>query len=329
MRSNAERDHALDVVKGLCVLVMVIHHALNYYPTELVSLRYFRFVSGAFVFLAGWVAVQIYGEKQRGGESGFKLGLRLVFRGFRLLALYAALNLALELGVGSASGRPATWGDFLRALFIDGDYRDVYFSLLLPISYVLVTMGFLMLLPKGRTVALFVLNAGCLVWSLALHGDQTSGYFLRYFTIGLIGALVGLIPAPMIRAACGNVVACCLGYACWLFVSRFLAPGFYAYVLSVVFSLGFLYSIAIGAPRNEPAAKWMVLWGKYTLIGYLGQIAILFATRMVLPRLALGDFTVVFAILITTGVLAVGIFALDRLRKSAPAVNTAYKVVFA
>ena len=59
---SRSRDSGLDFLKGFLVLVMVVHHSLEYflgprYPV----IKYFDFVTGAFVFVAGFIVSSISG----------------------------------------------------------------------------------------------------------------------------------------------------------------------------------------------------------------------------------------------------------------------------
>ena len=54
------RNYSLDFVKGICVIVMVIYHTIDYYFPQSFFLHYLLFVSGAFVFITGFIITHIY-----------------------------------------------------------------------------------------------------------------------------------------------------------------------------------------------------------------------------------------------------------------------------
>ena len=58
------RDLALDFVKGILVVFMVIYHAMNIFSSAgFESFRYIRFVSGSFLFISGYVIALFYEPK--------------------------------------------------------------------------------------------------------------------------------------------------------------------------------------------------------------------------------------------------------------------------
>ena len=55
-----QRDYILDFIKGGLIVAMLIHHSLNYFGPDYHQLiRAVRFVTGSFVFMAGFVISNI------------------------------------------------------------------------------------------------------------------------------------------------------------------------------------------------------------------------------------------------------------------------------
>jgi len=101
---SAPRDTALDIVKGICVVIMVIHHAINYFPTEAIALKYFRFVSGAFLFMAGFVSTHIYFAKYDLRIQKVYVARRLIIRGVKLLLIFLVANIVINSALAGKSG---------------------------------------------------------------------------------------------------------------------------------------------------------------------------------------------------------------------------------
>ena len=81
--SPSHRDLSLDFVKGFLLVVMVVHHATDYFVVESAATatvyRYIHFVSGAFIFSAGYVVANFY--KDKFARNKVKTANRLIGRG--------------------------------------------------------------------------------------------------------------------------------------------------------------------------------------------------------------------------------------------------------
>src|ERR1700683_2623980 len=134
------RNRTLDVVKGAVVIAMAVHHSINYFPSPFLSTKYVHFVSGAFPFLAGFIVTNVILGKAGQSDCGKIIGRRMVFRGMRLIVLCGILNVLLASSLGHLAkfGRIVGTGysEYLLKLFCNGNYREVSFSLLIPIGYV-------------------------------------------------------------------------------------------------------------------------------------------------------------------------------------------------
>jgi hypothetical protein len=151
------RDETLDVTRGICVLAMAVHHCINYFPGY--SLFYWRFVSGAFVFLAGYLVTSILVHRATPVREGRNLGWRLVSRGLKLIALCLVLNAVLIfLLPGESKGKSSSIVELIGNVALYGNYKSVSFSLLVPIGYTIALGGFLLLLRLMRLKVVVLLG---------------------------------------------------------------------------------------------------------------------------------------------------------------------------
>ena len=92
-KPNRARDEALDWVRGVLVVLMVIYHSLNYSPFSRLAFEYIAFLPVSFIFIAGFFLTNSY--LVRYDLKDWRLHRRLVIRGAKLLLLFSALNLGL------------------------------------------------------------------------------------------------------------------------------------------------------------------------------------------------------------------------------------------
>src|ERR1700728_1825387 len=105
---KSPRIPALDFTKGALVLIMVLYHWINYFiGPDWGYYRYLRFLTPSFIFVTGFMISNVYLAKY--DPSDPRLPKRLFTRGFKLLIIFIALNLARLLivplvGTGVVSG---------------------------------------------------------------------------------------------------------------------------------------------------------------------------------------------------------------------------------
>src|SRR5215510_12536536 len=122
VQRRSERNETFDVTRGLCVLAMGVHHSINYFPGY--TLSYWRFVSGAFPFLAGYLVTSMLLSRACGDKARNELGLRLLWRAVKLIAICISLNIVPKLIWPSQStkGQVTSPFWFMWNVIISGDY---------------------------------------------------------------------------------------------------------------------------------------------------------------------------------------------------------------
>lgn len=328
----AQRDDALDFVKGFLVIAMVLYHAMNYFSTaEAAVYGYLRFVNGAFVFLAGYVCTMAVAKGSR--SERVRASRRLLQRGLKLLALFTLLNLAIG-GAGVTSYKQVAFSldafvADLAAIYATGDSPRIAFRILVPIAYTLLLAPMLLVaddVTKGLRAALVTL---CIA-AAALYPQWLPFAPIPYFVlIGAVGAGLGL--AGPARAAphlpwLGVVAALALLMA----LMNQLSGNVLAYCAGLS---GVLYGVWVLSRRLDLArAPWQatLLLGRYSLLAYIVQIVLLFGLYRLLGGVRWAPGAELLGVCAATLALLLALCRLlDRLRASRAWVDRGYRAVFA
>jgi len=310
---------------------MAVHHSINYFPEY--SLSYWRFVSGAFPFLAGYLMTSVLVGRAHGGEDRSILGQRLIWRGFKLVALCVLLNIGLKLIWPSGSkGQLNSVLEFVGNVAVSGDYTTVSFSLLVPIGYTIALGGFLLLFDQLKTRVVLALalvfSSYCTVADAHLGGRE----YLFYFSIGILGMAAGFA-ADWIGRKISSVAW--FAVVPW-FVTQGLATAlgtgerYPVYAANVGAALLLCQFIAQRSLTWDAGRNVLILWGRYSLLLYLAQIMTLVGLRVVVKKLDLagGDalFWIAFlCVSVLQWLIAAGA---DKLRATHPWSDRAYRWVF-
>jgi hypothetical protein len=328
---EAKRNIALDIVKGICVVGMVVHHSMDYFLPVAVELKYVRFISGAFLFLAGFVCTHIYFSRYDPGRDSVRIGRRLVTRGLKLLLIVLVLNIAIALLPGfSHKAKSVSLPQRVLLVLWSGTYREVSFALLAPIGYVLMAVGFIVLVLRSHARNLVWIALALFVYCSGWHFSQETGYYLRYFTIGLLGAACGLIPDERLDRVCKNLSMISLIFLALLCAISYLRTNFPFYAANVAISLMFLYALSMKTSSQEWVAGKTILTGNHTLVCYLFQILLLQALKPAMRRVTSSEeLRMVLATIITLIAMLAFCEVLDLLRRKSDRINTLYKALFA
>jgi peptidoglycan/LPS O-acetylase OafA/YrhL len=332
-----QRIAALDFTKGFLVLLMVLYHWTNYFvrlPWKYYD--YLRFLTPSFIFIAGFMISNVYLSKYLASDT--RLPRRLLVRGLKLMAIFLGLNL-FRIVIGSAWGTGTLAHDTLGlsnlfTVFISGNLpvvggKLVSFSILVPISYLLMVSGILMI-PLRRYRYTFHVACVLLLLSIVILDVTGSGsYNLEFITIGMLGVLTGFLPIESINELVRHPYILGVAYVCYTIAITIRNVPFPLLVVGVFLSLMVIY--LAGAAGNESGAirSEIILLGKYTLFGYISQIAILQVLVAFFRRVNLGDATLVISFLVAFALTIVSVEATDRARARIAGVDNLYKLVFA
>jgi peptidoglycan/LPS O-acetylase OafA/YrhL len=337
-KTKSRRNPALDFTKGALVLIMVLYHWLNYfYGLQGDVYRYLRFLTPSFIFITGFLVSNIYLSKY--GVADPSLPKRLVQRGAKILGVFIALNLARSLlqpgtylppmlaAHSSLKGVLAIYvvGSNLGA----GADKAIAFSILLPISYLLIFSAGLLFACRVYKYAFHAAAALFLVATLVAGAVGIQSTYLELLTIGLLGVMFGYMPIEKINAWARHPILLAIAYLGYLAAIAIWNVLYPLQVIGVCLSLMILY--VLGKPGAEPGAvrSHVVLLGKYSLFGYIAQIAILQLLHRALQHTRLGVIGLGLVLVAATALTVLAVEVTDRLRKRFAPVDKLYKAVFA
>jgi peptidoglycan/LPS O-acetylase OafA/YrhL len=334
---KTQRISALDFTKGTLVLIMVLYHWINYFiGPQWEFYRYLRFLTPSFIFITGFMISNIYLVKYDASNS--RLPKRLVTRGLKLLGLFILLNVARTfiipvLSTGVLASSPLSLGN-LFTIFVSGNLpvvaaKLVSFSILVPISYVLMFCGVLVFPYRRYKYAFHVACAALLlsVLILGIIGAQCS--HLELVTIGMLGVLAGFEPIAVINEFVRHPYALALAYLFYTIAITIWNVPFVLQLIGVPLSVIVIYLLGLSFSDAGRLGSEIVLLGKYSLFGYISQMAIIQLLNAGFRHLDLGiaalcvSFAAAFALTIVT------VEALDRTRTKVPSIDSLYKAVFA
>jgi hypothetical protein len=316
---------------------MVLYHWINYFiGSQWEYYRYLRFLTPSFIFVTGFMISNVYLAKYEASDP--RLPKRLFTRGFKLLMIFLVLNLARTVilpavGTGVVSGNLLDTRNIFT-VFVSGNLQVVggklvSFSILVPISYLLMLSGALMIPYRFYRYTFHVVCVLLLVSIVVfgLIGLQSTN--LELIAIGMLGVLTGFIPIPAINSFVRHPFLLALAYLCYTVAITIWNVPFWLQLIGVPLSLMVIYLVGISESGSGVVANEFILLGKYSLFGYISQIAILqilaASLRHARPGFMVLSLSFVAAFILTI----VSVEVVDRLRAKVPSMDRLYKAVFA
>jgi peptidoglycan/LPS O-acetylase OafA/YrhL len=334
---KAQRISALDFTKGALVLIMVLYHWINYFiGLQWAYYRYLRFLTPSFIFVTGFMISNVYLSKYDATDP--RLSKRLFTRGLKLLTIFLVLNLARTFIV-PAMGTGVVLGNLQDArniftVFVSGNLEAVggkliSFSILVPISYLLMLSGTLMLPYRIYRYTFHVVCVLLLLSIVVLGFIGVQSPNLELISVGMLGVLTGFIPIAKINDLVRHSYMLGLAYLCYTIAITIWNVPFSLQMVGVPLSLMVIYLAGISGSESNIMRSKFVLLGKYSLFAYICQIAIL---QILLASLR--HVNLVFAVLIVSFVAAfaltiISVEVLDRLKARVVSMDRLYKAVFA
>ena len=334
--SKTSRIPALDFTKGALVLIMVLYHWLNYFygPTDN---RYLRFLTPSFIFITGFLISNIYLSKY--GISDPQLPKRLIQRGLKIFGVFLLLNVARILLVReNLQSQVSPVHSSIRALFDvyilgsgvgGGQAKAVAFFILIPISYLLMLSAVLLVASKFYRYTFHLVCLLFLFCIVVLYFAELQSPNLELVTIGLLGVVTGFLPIEKVNAFVRHPYILAFAYLLYLAAITLWDVVYPLQIVGVYLSLMIIYLLG---QKNGEAGKTravIILLGKYSLFGYITQIAILQFLRTGLRPIGseVAVLGLSFALAFALTVLSVKI--VNRARAVSTAVDKLYKAVFA
>ncbi len=333
------RDQTLDMVKGLLVVGMLLIHAANLFveTVENRSLVYptlLGFVSGSWLMISGYIIGLRYRLMFR--DDWRAVSRRLFGRGWRLIAIFIASNVALgHISPAACAGYGDPGGCDLAQIFVLGDGAQA-FEVLMGIGYVLVVAPLCLRVPIH-------LMAGLTLCLLAgLSALQVTGINLPLvawmMSCGIAGIVIGSLVGPpvvqrIMESPWSRTLAAVLAVLTWcgtdmvfvFGVASYDSPAIY--VPHVASMLWMLYGAGTWIATIDWLNRPLALLAHYSLFAYMGQMAVLRIWRYVpIDWPAAKSFPI--AVLVGFFVLLGGLRLLSALRSRFEPANRLYLSVF-
>jgi len=336
-QAKSQRIPALDFTKGALVLLMVLYHWANYFlepPAKFYD--YLRFLTPSFIFITGFMVSHVYLSKYAAADP--RLSRRLITRGVKLIAVFLTLNLARNLvGPMLGTGAPARNLPFaasIFAVFVSGDFpvtggKLISFSILVPISYLLMLSGVLMLAYKRHK---YIFHTACILLLLSILGlarFDIRVYNIEFITIGLLGVLTGFMPVRAINDIGRHPYLLAFAYLCYLTAITTWNVPFLLLVVGVFLTLIVIYLMGASGDERGSVNRGVILLGKYSLFGYISQIAILQILNAGFRRLSFGFAALAISFVAAFALTILSVEVMDRGRALNVGVDWMYKLVFA
>jgi hypothetical protein len=333
---KSKRIPALDFTKGALVLIMVLYHWINYFWASQDN-RYLRFLTPSFIFISGFIISNIYLSKY--SISDPHLPKRLVERGLKILGVFIVLNLARNLFAPGRSPEHESAVLLPIGRLVDiyitgsgggnGQAKVIAFFILLPIGYLLLLSALLVIVSRFYEYTMHVacaLALGCVVFCYARGIDVPN---LQLLAIGLLGVLAGFLPIERVNSAVSHPYLLAAAYAFYLGAISIWNVPFPLQVVGVYLSLMILY--LLGQKSGEPGRirAWVVLLGKYSLYGYIAQIAILQLLHAGMKRIESRALLLGLSFALAFVLTIVSVEILDRMRAHFKTIDRAYRAIFA
>jgi hypothetical protein len=334
--SKANRNPALDFTKGALVLIMVLYHWMNYFYGPHDN-RYLRFLTPSFICITGFLISNIYLAKY--AISDPRLPKRLLQRGAKVLGVFFLLNIMRILLVQGAftqhsGSEPSPASNLIDVYLIGsgvggGQSKAVAFFVLIPIGYVLILSAVLAILSRFYRYTFHVACLIALLTIVILAANDLQSPNLELVTIGLLGVLAGYLPTAKVDAIVRHSYILAGAYILYMLAITFWNIIYPLQIIGVFLSLMILYRLGQVGDQPGLGARIVILLGKYSLFGYIAQIAVLQILHFGLIRL--GSRTVVQGIsfVLAFALTILSVVIVDRARAKSAIANKAYGAVFA
>jgi hypothetical protein len=330
------RIPALDFTKGALVLIMVLYHWINYFLGPHDN-RYLRFLTPSFIFISGFIVSNVYIFKY--GISDPQLPKRLIQRGLKILGVFLLLNLSRSfMAPGHPQDVALATHDWIRSLFDiyflgsgvgGGQAKAVAFFILVPISYLLLLSAGLLVVSRYYR---FTVHVVCVVFLLGIAVSNYKGFEmpnLELLAIGLLGVVAGYLPTERVNAVVRHPYLLAAGYVGYLVAITAWNVIYPLQIIGVYLSLMILYLMGLQSGEPGSIMATVVLLGKYSLLGYIAQIAILQCLRLAIHPFSWETALLVLSFVLAFALTIASIKVVDVLRSRSIAVDRLYKFVFA
>jgi hypothetical protein len=272
------RNHAIDFVKGILVLSMVVYHSLNYTINGSPAFGYLRFIALGFICISGFVITRVLAGKYR--ASSRVLYGKLLVKGVKLILLFTIVNLLISALLGSDSGTGVVslrgFAENLRSIYLTGSGTRAAFGILLPIGYLMIVSPLALAALKLSRLMPYVLvgalGAYCVVRVSTGDLIPNEGWLIA----GLLGVAIGSFPpgrldfSPPLKTAL--VIASLVLY---IGLASFFDAVFLLNVFGTLSTLALFWLVGSISRHANIVILQIDKLGRYSLFSYMMQIMLL------------------------------------------------------
>src|SRR6266487_789835 len=325
------RIEALDMTKGVLVMAMVVYHSFNYSTDYTLGFKYLPFLPPSFILITGFLISRLYFKPEVARD--LTAHGRLLLRGFRLLLLFTLLNVATQV-----AGRHKFGTDPQGIAYLADHWFDIYgiggghfaaFSILLPIAYLLLLAPLLILMNCWNRILVPVIAVALAIFCAIPSQEMEPSANLALLSAGLIGVILGAVPTSVLFAMGRHWYVAVAVYLGYLAFSQLLWQSPFDQLLNAFLALVAIFSVCSAINSNSPFARRLLVLGKYSLLAYILQIAVLQILTRLFGRVE--PFTVAF-FLQMLGVLLLMIIIAESLgwaRRKSTWADASYGAIFA
>jgi peptidoglycan/LPS O-acetylase OafA/YrhL len=325
------RIAALDMTKGVLVVLMVVYHSLNYSTDYTLGFKFVPFLPPSFIVITGFLLSHL--NSRSGGAADPKSHGRFLLRGLRLLGLFTLLNVVTQLVGGGKFGREsqgvAYFFDHWFEVYVTGDGGYASFLILLPIAYLLLLAPMMISVDRRSRFLMPALAFLLAVVCVVLGRNNEVPVNLALLNAGLVGFCLGRISTRHLLRMKRYWFVAVAAYAGFLGLSRIVWQMAFSQLLDACLALVAIFSVCDAASENSFTSRRLIILGKYSLVSYIFQLAVLQLLARFLGRLA--PFSVAFLVQMGLVLLLLVLTAeaVHYARRKIWLVDCSYKALFA
>ena len=264
--SVGRRIAALDMTKGVLVVLMVVYHSFNYSSDYTLGFKYLPFLPSSFILITGFLILYL-SQQPAGSRQGNPF--RMSLRGFRLLLLFTALNLAVQaVGRRKLSAKPLEIGYFFDhwfEIYVTGEARTAAFVILLPIAYLLILAPLFIWVDRVSRYILPALAVLLIAYCAVLDQRGEVDPNLNLLTAGMVGLVLGRLSSASLRGL-GKYWPLALGaYAGYILLSRISDQTVTVHLLGACLAVIAIFCCCMRAGREAFSATALDYHGKVFL----------------------------------------------------------------
>jgi hypothetical protein len=196
-------------------------------------------------------------------------------------------------------------------------------------GYMLMLSGGLMVPYRSSRYTFHLVCAVLLLSILILGLKGEHSYNLEFLAIGMLGVLTGFMPIVAISDFVRHPYRLAFAYVCYVIAITIWNIPFPLLVVAVLLNLMAIYLVGSSGGESGIIKGEVILLGKYSLFGYISQIAILQILSAAFHHTNLGVASLGISFVAAFAITVACTEVVNRARAKAVSVDRLYKAVFA